>query len=306
MKIYVGVTDEKWFRTLKALPSCDEVNFWMPGARLFKALEPNGMFLFKLHKPNNFIVGGGIFVRSTVLPTFLAWDAFGAENGASSLQELNEKIRKYRKDSIENPQIGCIILTEPFFFERDQWIPIPSDWSDNIVSGKRYDTEVEPGRSLYETVTAILSQTRSSPIGGTAQTPVEELRYTECLTKHRLGQGAFRILVTDAYGRRGAITGERTLPVLEAAHIKSFSENGPNEVSNGILLRSDFHKLYDEGYIAITTDYHVEVSRHLHDDFSNGKEYYRYQGQKLQVLPDSQNQPLTEYLNWHNKNIYRG
>jgi putative restriction endonuclease len=36
----------------------------------------------------------------------------------------------------------------------------------------------------------------------------------------RLGQGAFRLLVTDAYQRRCAVTGERTLPVLDAAHIR--------------------------------------------------------------------------------------
>jgi putative restriction endonuclease len=49
------------------------------------------------------------------------------------------------------------------------------------------------------------------------------------LTKVRLGQGAFRILVTDAYNRKCAISGEKTLPVLEAAHIKSFSESGPHK-----------------------------------------------------------------------------
>lgn len=31
-----------------------------------------------------------------------------------------------------------------------------------------------------------------------------------------------RVLVTEAYGRRCAVTGERTLPALEAAHIKPF------------------------------------------------------------------------------------
>ena len=30
-------------------------------------------FLFKLHSPHNFVVGGGSFVRFTALPCFLAW-----------------------------------------------------------------------------------------------------------------------------------------------------------------------------------------------------------------------------------------
>lgn len=56
--------------------------------------------------------------------------------------------------------------------------------------------------------------------------------------KRRLGQGAFRTLVANAYQRRCAITGERSVLVLQAAHIRSFSEEGPNSVDNGILMRS--------------------------------------------------------------------
>lgn len=57
-----------------------------------------------------------------------------------------------------------------------------------------------------------------------------------------LGQGGFQILVTDAYTRRCTITGERTLPALEAHHIRPFSEEGPHRTDNGLLLRSDWHR----------------------------------------------------------------
>ena len=59
----------------------------------------------------------------------------------------------------------------------------------------------------------------------------------------RLGQGSFRVLVTDAYGRQCAATGERTLPVLQAAHIHPYAVGGPHRVDNGLLLRSDLHTL---------------------------------------------------------------
>ena len=59
------------------------------------------------------------------------------------------------------------------------------------------------------------------------------------LVRPRLGQGAFRVAVTDAYDRACAVTGEHSLPVLEAAHIKPFAENGPHEVVNGVLLRAE-------------------------------------------------------------------
>lgn len=75
------------------------------------------------------------------------------------------------------------------------------------------------------------------------------------------------------------------MPVLEAAHIRPFSMEGPKRIRNGLLLRSDFHTLFDRGYITIDPSLHVEVSHRLKEDFHNGKEYYAYQGKTLQTLP---------------------
>ena len=126
MKLYVGVTDKDWFDLLKE-SNCDEVNFWKPGTSNFKMLQPNDLFLFKLHSPYNYIVGGGFFVRFSILPTYLAWDSFGIKNGTRTLEDFNARIRKYRqRNGIvgSNPSIGCIILTEPFFFDdRFLWKP---------------------------------------------------------------------------------------------------------------------------------------------------------------------------------------
>ena len=59
--MFVGVTDSDWFTYLSQLQP-DEVNFWKPGGKQsFKAIETNGLFLFKLHSPRNFIVGGGCY-----------------------------------------------------------------------------------------------------------------------------------------------------------------------------------------------------------------------------------------------------
>ena len=52
-----------------------------------------------------------------------------------------------------NYNIGCIILNNPFFFDESNWIPIPRDWSPNIVQGKTYDTDTEIGHQLYQQVT---------------------------------------------------------------------------------------------------------------------------------------------------------
>ena len=89
MRAYVGITDRDWFECLRRIPKLDEVNFWQPsGNREFKAILPGELFLFKLHSPNNFIVGGGIFVHFSLLPISLAWETFGTSNGANSLSEM--------------------------------------------------------------------------------------------------------------------------------------------------------------------------------------------------------------------------
>lgn len=78
-------------------------------------------------------------------------------------------------------------------------------------------------------------------------------------------------------------------------------------VNNGLFLRSDVHTLFDDGYITIDKDYRIDVSRHLHEDYGNGKDYYKYHGQKLLIVPDSfREKPARLYLQWHNENVFRG
>src|SRR5260370_40777510 len=81
VRLVVAVTDSEWFEHLRAQSSPPEVNFWAPGGAPFKALQAGELFLFKLHAPLNFIVGGGVFAHSNTLPCSVAWEAFGELNG---------------------------------------------------------------------------------------------------------------------------------------------------------------------------------------------------------------------------------
>ena len=67
----------------------------------------------------------------------------------------------------------------------------------------------------------------------------------------RRGQPAFRAALLEAYGRRCAITGCAVEDVLEAAHITPYLGRLTNHVSNGLLLRTDLHTLFDCGLLAI-------------------------------------------------------
>lgn len=301
-KFYVGVTDSRWFHYLAALKP-DEVNFWMPGGSGFKALPEAGLFLFKLKSPNNFIVGGGFFVRYTRLPLMLAWEAFGQKNGVESLPQLLNILRSLRPDIHPADEIGCCILAQPFFFPRESWIPTPADWSKNIVRGKGYESRSPEGARLLDAVRERLSAAgETDELLNPGDDPQRPLR----IIRGRLGQGAFRSLVTDAYTRRCAISGERTLPALEAAHIKPYAESGPNRTENGLLLRSDLHRLFDAGYVTVTPERRIEVSRRIKEEFENGRDYYRFHGERLRVEPGNPAEmPDAGYLGWHNERVFR-
>jgi len=309
MKMWVGVTDKNWYEHL-AKRAPEEVNFWQPsGTRTFRILQAGEPFLFKLHSPQNYIVGGGFFVRYSALPASLAWDAFEQKNGVGSLSELIMRVRRYRTDDQSiDPVIGCNVLAEPFFFPRSEWIPVPASWAANIVQGKSYDTSADDGHRLWSAIQRLISPAHRVEDPSSIAPNDDERRFgTDYLTRGRLGQGAFRVLVTDAYLRRCAVTGEKTLPVLEAAHIKPYSLEGPHSVKNGILLRSDLHKLFDLGYVTITPDLMLEVSPRLKGEWQNGREYYSYHGKVLQCRPEEAgNLPSKEYLQWHNENRFNG
>jgi len=303
MKTYVAVTDRRWFEFLAVQPNLEEVNFWQPGGnQQFKALQPGELFLFKLHYPDNYIVGGGYFAHSTIVPISLAWEAFELANGSSDFFDFRQRVATYRHldpSSIEDFKIGCILLEQPFFLAENLWIKTPSDWNPNIVQGKTYDLEVEPGLSLWYQ----LQIATPSPFVISEPHP----RYGDpVLVKPRLGQGSFRMMVTDAYNRKCAITKERTLPALDAAHIIPYKKSGLHVVNNGLLLRRDLHALFDQGYITITPSMQVEVSRKIREEYENGRDYYTHHGQSINLPASLTMYPSVEYLEWHNTNVYKG
>ena len=126
------------------------------------------------------------------------------------------------------------------------------------------------------------------------------------LIRPRLGQGAFRILVTDTYQRRCAVTQERTLPALEAAHIRPYGDGGEHEVRNGLLLRRDIHSLFDAGYVTVTPDFRFEVSRRIKEEFENGRHYYALHGQMINAPEEIGQRPDTAALTWHNEHCFKG
>lgn len=306
MKAFVAVTDNDWFDFLRQRPELTEVNFWQPGGgRNFRALDPGQPLLFKLHYPQNYIVGGGFFATFSLLPLSLAWETFGPQNGVATFEEMRRRTSRLRRtdaDPGEDYEIGCIILEDPFYLERSAWIPAPADFSKNVVVGKGYDLTSAVGVRLWNSVLAARSLT-SHQVAESSSAPM----YGEpTLFRPRLGQGAFRLMVTDAYDRHCAVTGEKTLPVLQAAHIRPVCDGGTHRVDNGLLLRSDVHTLFDRGFVTVTPGYKFRVSDRLRAQWSNGRVYYDLHDRDVSVPKQVSLRPSLLELEWHADTVFKG
>jgi putative restriction endonuclease len=146
------------------------------------------------------------------------------------------------------------------------------------------------------------SQQSASPTAGFAETGI---RYgNPTLIKPRLGQGAFRIAVAEAYERQCAISEGKVLLALDAAHIRPYAEGGSHSKSNGILLRKDIHSVFDAGYAMVDASFHFVVSRKVKEIFDNGEEYRRLHGKLIRLPSQLSDRPDAEFLRWHNENRF--
>lgn len=314
MRGVIVVTDHDWYQFLAAQGDLDEVNFWRPSdTRTPRRLVPGMPVIFKLKKRHGgWIVGFGMFVIHKVLPAWLAWDVFKEKNGAATFQEMRDRVERLRSDHGTGRggggvyKIGCLMISGPVFLPREQWVAPPADWEPNVVQGASYDLDSGEGQRVWNEL--LLRATRYPAVGPPGETHSAGMpRYGEpVLSRPRLGQGTFRISVIDAYAGACAVTGEHSLPALEAAHIRPYAENGPHEVSNGLLFRSDIHRLFDKGYVAVTPEMRFVVSRRLKDDWENGRTYYPLQGRPIALPKSIAEQPDRQMLEWHLKTRFLG
>jgi putative restriction endonuclease len=311
VRVYVGVTDGDWYRFLAARGG-SEANFWQPsGGRRFGAVPPGSPFLFKTHyKDGNRIVGGGFLSGWAPLRASRAWEFFGQDNGCASLAEMQARIRHYRREgnATPDPEIGCIMLRDVAFFPPDQQVQAPPDWSGNIVQGKSYDLTGTAGSYIEQVMTALFSRrvTDLLEAGGPGEV-VGPVFGDPALRPVRIGQNAFKALVQEAYSRRCAVTGDKIVPVLQAAHIRPVTAEGLNRVDNGLLLRSDVHTLFDAGYLGVHPQKRtLLVSSRLRQEYGNGEEFYTRAASEQPIDQPARraDRPNREFLQWHADEVF--
>lgn len=92
-------------------------------------------------------------------------------------------------------------------------------------------------------------------------------------TRVREAQTAFKKELLKL-GAECAITEERLRSLLDAAHIHAVEDGGSDVLDNGILLRADLHRLFDDGYFIIEPDGSLKLHRaipHAYAQLLKGK-----------------------------------
>lgn len=118
--------------------------------------------------------------------------------------------------------------------------------------------------------------------------------HTESMVRRRRGQRQFRFKMIERYGEVCAFSGGQPPQVLEAAHLYSFAERPEHHANGGLLLRRDFHALFDAHLMTVNPrSLAIEIAPRLHD-----YDTYRPMSQKQLIVPDNA-RPSTELLEAH-------
>lgn len=93
---------------------------------------------------------------------------------------------------------------------------------------------------------------------------------------------------------------------LDGAHIRWFSQFGPDTVENGLSLCKLHHWAFDRGAISVDANNNkiIVSSNFIGKDDISIQYIEKYDGKE--ILPYKDVEPSTIYLNWHNKYIFLG
>lgn len=131
----------------------------------------------------------------------------------------------------------------------------------------------------------------------------------QMLTRRTIRDRVFRTRVLRAYDRRCAFTGFQFIngggrAEVEAAHIKSVQDKGPDVVQNGLALSGTVHWMFDRGLLTVADNGEILLSNHI-NDVEGVQKILR--PNRLTQFPDNpRDRPDAEFLRWHRETCFKG
>lgn len=315
---FIANTDWHWFQHLSRAQVGDgavnEANLWQPHAEEPMAdLAPGTPVFFRLKSPRSRIAGHGFYSHFVLLTFGQAWSLFQEGNGYPSMEAFYRRLGEERGVDLLGDtravrgRLACTVLRECVFWPEGRWLPWRREegWRPNIQEWKIEQDEELASRLLEEM--RFNSKTVPKDLGEGQFVPeaVDHREVVLASQRKRVGQGAFRSRMLGVYRGRCAITGVDTEIVLDAAHIQPYLGPTSNHVQNGMLLRKDFHALFDAGLVTVTPDHVVRISGELLGERPDRHRYSAFHEQPLRELPEEPNRPSPLALEWHAAKVFR-
>ena len=304
MQACVYNTNADWLKHLRTQRILDGVNFWRRDVRTLH-LSPGAPFYFKLYRTHK-SAGRGIFRAQTTLTMAEAWKRFGQGNGVGSLAEFENRAGEVLGISSPEADINCLILDDVSILKEEDYPSLQAGQFPPSIMGAKFFTLKE----LAAVEDAISKHSRELPPERIrAFTLAEELEAngefepasivdsrekTLTAITLRRGQTRFRNLLLAAYRGRCAVTSTLLPDVLEAAHIVPYRGKATNRADNGLLLRADWHTLFDLGAWTLTDDFTIIVRPSL-----RSTDYGSFEGKELNLPDDPRLRPSLEAIRHH-------
>ena len=295
----VAPTDLNWFQQLRTDGVYgDVINFWTPTPWNITRFSKGDKLYFMLKSPIRKIGGYGIFVEYKNMKASEAWKKYGRDNGVENLGQLISRTDKYKSKHTKNPliadpEIGCILLKDPEFYD-------DKDFKTDQLIGVHFPKQVVKIKYFNKSEKVIFKETEVKVDKTFDLIDSNKAKRKQLTQKERKGQAVFRRNVLNIYKNSCAITGIKQKEVLEAAHIQRYVNENSNHIQNGICLRVDIHKLFDNGLISIDSDYKVVISSML-----KSTEYGKINGKKIKLPQNKSYYPSPTALKNHNKLVFR-
>lgn len=247
------------------------------------------------------IAGRATFREQIQLSIDEAWRHFGVGNGVDSSLSLSAKAREVL--SSEESELNCLVLDQVEILAEGLRPQITTmEFPPSIMNCKFFTPGSMPLIEGHFGSPATLGDWVDRGVGvpfdpANVSTARAQALRSICA---RRGQTRFRQALITAYNGCCCISGETTSSVLEAAHIHPYRGEDTNQPTNGLLLRSDWHTLFDLGLWTVDEMFAVKIASPL-----ESSSYGELAGHRIALPAHRTSRPSQAALRYHRDNIFQ-
>lgn len=212
-----------------------------------------------------------------------------------SVNSVKMKIGNFGSFDPELKKRGIVGLANTSKLDQEVWDEFNDNWDDLAFESEKILSDFE-GKDIAEEVKIYEDNFRFGD-------GLEKER----IVKARVNQNFFRQTVLSAYNSSCCITGIDLPELLVASHIIPWSKAEKDRLNprNGLCLNALHDKAFDKGLMTITKNFKIQISSRILSKINKPVELWLASfNEKDMIIPD-RFVPSSEFLDYHNKNIFQ-